>query len=169
MNVDYEIDKDVEGFFYWQIENSSNLYGRDYLECIKTYSDLLHKDYEKINQKIDEYSTGVRNLYLLNPKNCGGRIKRQCAYGVLLPTFDYQGVFRKHIKSVFRKNMVSIYIPGYLKNEILKELSLRGINKSSLYNIINSKEQKFESKCKEIKEKYSNIAKGNSNGITIKN
>ncbi len=160
MNVDNEIDENVEKFFYWQIENSNSLCGSNYDGSVKTYSKLISKDYKLVNQKIDNYGTGVTNLYLLKPNKIDGRIKRQSAYGVLLPSFEYKGKFRQHIRSVFRKNMVSVCIPGYLKDELLNELNILGINENYIYEITTNKEKQFESKCLEIRNKYLNIEKG---------
>lgn len=159
MNVNYEIDKDVEKFFYWQMEKSNSLYGANYTDSIKMYSKSICEDYVSVNQKIDAYSTGIANLYLLKPKEFDGRIKKQSAYGVLLPSFEYRGKYRQHIRSVFRKNMVSIIIPGRIKEELLNTLNSYGINKNYIY-YRNNEEKIFEAKCLETKNKYLNKEKG---------
>lgn len=124
------------------------------------YVDSIKKDYQTVNQKINGYSTGVTNLYLLKPNISNGRIKKQSACGVLLPLFEYKGKFRQHIRSVFRKNMVSICIPWYLKDDLLNKLNVLGINEDCIYEITANVEKQFELKCLEIKNKYLSIEKG---------
>lgn len=55
--------------------------------------------------------------------------------------------------------MVSIIIPGKIKEELLNILDSYGINKDYIYSR-NNEETTFEAKCLEVKNKYLHNEKG---------